>query len=42
MSRSTICHTMQLKSEADVDKYVAEIRKTLLQKLDGHDVLHII
>ena len=42
MSRSTICHTMQLKSEADIDKYVAEIRKTLLQKLDGHDVLHII
>lgn len=42
MSRSTICHTMQLKSEADVEKYVAEIRKTLLQKLDGHDVLHII
>ena len=42
MSRSTICHTMQLKSEADVDKYVAEIKKTLLQKLDGHDVLHII
>lgn len=42
MPRSTICHTMQLKSEADIDKYVAEIRKTLLQKLSGHDVLHII
>ena len=42
VSRSTICHTMQLKSEADIDKYVAEIRKTLLQKLSGHDVLHII
>lgn len=42
INRSTVCHTVQLKSEADVDKYVAEIKKTLLQKLNGHDVLHII
>ena len=42
INRSTVCHTVQLKSEEDVDKYVAEIKKTLLQKLNGHDVLHII
>lgn len=42
INRSTICHTMQLKSEADIDRYVAEIKKSLLQKLNGHDVLHII
>ena len=42
INRSTICHTMQLKSEADIDRYVAELKKSLLQKLNGHDVLHII
>ncbi|MBQ3918813.1 MAG: BREX system P-loop protein BrxC, partial [Oscillospiraceae bacterium] len=42
MNRSTICYTMKLKSEADIDEYVAEIKKTLMDKLNGHDVLHII
>lgn len=42
MNRSTLCHTMKLKSEEDIDKYVAEIKKTLMEKLNGHDVLHII
>ena len=42
MNRSTVCHTMKLQSEADVDEYLAEIKKTLMEKLNGHDVLHII
>lgn len=42
MNRSTVCHTMKLQSEADIDEYVAEIKKTLMDKLNGHDVLHII
>ena len=42
MSRSTVCHTMKLKSEADIDEYLAEVKKTLMDKLNGHDVLHII
>lgn len=42
MNRSTVCYTMKLQSEADIDAYVAEIKKTLMERLNGHDVLHII
>ena len=42
MSRSAVCHTMKLQNEADIDEYLAEIKKTLMDKLNGHDVLHII
>ena len=42
MSRSTVCHTMKLKSEQDIDDYLAEVKRTLMDKLNGHDVLHII
>lgn len=42
MNRSTVCHTMKLQSEADIDAYLAEIKKTLMDRLEGHDVLHII
>ena len=42
MNRSTVCHTMKLQNEADIDAYVAEIKKTLMERLEGHDVLHII
>ena len=42
MNRSTVCHTMKLQSEADIDAYLAEIKKTLMARLAGHDVLHII
>ena len=42
MNRSTVCHTMKLQSEADIDEYLAEIKKTLMARLEGHDVLHII
>lgn len=42
MNRGSVCHTMKLKSEQDIDEYLAEIKKTLMDKLEGHDVLHII
>ncbi|HOO06609.1 MAG TPA: BREX system P-loop protein BrxC [Ruminococcus sp.] len=42
MNRSTVCHTMKLQSEADIDAYLAEIKTTLMERLEGHDVLHII
>lgn len=42
MNRNTLCHTMKLQSEADIDAYLAKIKKTLMEKLEGHDVLHII
>ena len=42
MNRSIVCHTVKLQSESDIDQYLAEIKQKLMQKLDGHDVLHII
>lgn len=42
MSRGAVCHSMKLQSEADIEEYVAEIKKTLMEKLSGHDELHII
>ena len=42
ISRNTVCHTMKLKTEADIDEYLAEVKRTLMDKLNGHDVLHII
>ena len=42
INRSSVCHTMKLKSEADIDEYVAEIKMALMEKLKGHDELHII
>ena len=41
-NRGSICYTMKLESEADVDKYVANIKAKLMEMLEGHDVLHII
>ena len=41
-NRSSLCYSAKLKSEADVDAYVAQVRERLLQLMDGHDVLHII
>ena len=40
-SRSTLGYSVKLKSEADIDKYVAEIKDKLMELLDGNDVLHI-
>lgn len=41
-SRSSICYSIKLENEADVDKYVADIKKKLMGMIEGHDVLHII
>ena len=41
-SRSTLGYSVKLKSEADIDKYVADIKDKLMELLDGNDVLHII
>ncbi len=42
ISRSTLGYSVKLKSEEDVDKYVAKIKDKLMELLDGIDVLHII
>ncbi len=42
IDRCTVCHTMKLQSETDIDSYLAEIKKKLMERLEGHDVLHII
>ena len=41
-SRAGLCHTAKLENEADIDKYVADIKAKLMQQLNGHNVLHII
>lgn len=42
VSRSSIGYSVKLKTEADIDRYVAEIKEALMDKLAGNDVLHII
>lgn len=42
ISRSTLGYSVKLKSEEDIDKYVAKIKDKLMELLDGIDVLHII
>ena len=41
-NRGSICYTIKLESEADIDQYVADIKEKLMDMLKGHDVLHII
>ena len=41
-SRASLCHTAKLENEADIDKYVADIKARLMSALGDHDVLHII
>ena len=41
-SRASISYTAKLANEEDIDNYVADIKKTLQEKLQGHDILHII
>ena len=41
-SRAGLCHTAKLENEADIDKYVADIKAKLMRALGDHDVLHII
>lgn len=42
VTRSSLGYSVKLKSEEDIDRYVAEIKEKLMEKLDGNDVLHII
>ena len=41
-SRAGLCHTAKLENEADIDRYVADIKAKLMSALGDHDVLHII
>lgn len=41
-SRSSLGYSVKLKSEEEIDKYVADIKDKLMELLDGNDVLHII
>ena len=42
LNRASVCFSAKLESEEDIDKYLAELREKLIEKLNGHDVLHII
>jgi len=42
LNRNSLCHVAKLRSEADIDEYVDEIRQKLIDELEGNDVLHII
>ena len=42
ISRSTVCTTAKLQSEEDIDRYVGQIKRELMDKLKGNDILHII
>lgn len=40
--RSSLGYSIKLKSEEDVDQYVADIKEKLMELLHGNNVLHII
>lgn len=40
-SSYSLCHSAQLRTEADVDAYLAEVRRKLVSQLSGCDVLQI-
>ena len=42
VERSSICNSVKLENEEDIDKYVSEIKEKLMDELKGHDALHII
>ena len=42
VSRSSIGYAVKLESEADIERYTADIKEKLKELLNGHDVLHII
>lgn len=41
-NRANVCYTAKLESEEDIDKYLAMVKKKLLDILGDHDILHII
>ena len=40
--RTSLGYSVKLKSEEDIDSYVADIKDTLMEMLDGNDGIHII
>ena len=42
VSRSAVCYTAKLKSEAEIDRYLAEVKEKLMTLLSDNDSLHII
>ena len=42
VTRTTILHAANLKSEEDIDAYVKELKQKLQKELDGYDELHLI
>ena len=42
INRTSVCFSAKLENEEDIDKYLAELRERLIEKLSYHDVLHII
>lgn len=42
VTRTTILHAANLKSETDVDDYVEKLKQKLLKELAGYDELHLI
>ena len=42
INRSTVCTSVTLESESDIDDYLAEIKQKLMQSLNDNDVVNII
>jgi hypothetical protein len=42
VSRSAVCYTAKLKSEAEIDRYLAMVKEKLMEQLADYDALHII
>lgn len=42
VERTSICSSVKLENEEDIDKYVSDIKEKLMDELKGHDALHII
>jgi hypothetical protein len=41
MGQITTMPTVELKDAADVDRFLAALRQSLLEKLEGKDSIHI-
>lgn len=41
-SRNAVCHSAKLKSEADIDEYLSEVKQRLMEKLGEHEILQIM
>lgn len=41
-SRSAVCHSAKLRSEADIDEYLSEVKQRLMEKLGEHEILQIM